>query len=916
MTGNLPIRVTTFVGRDAEVSAIAELLGESRMLTLTGAGGCGKTRLALEAARNLEGDFRDGIWWVDLAPIVDPVLVAARVANVVGVREAPGRPARDAVIEHLRSRHAVLIVDNCEHLLDACAELCSALLAGCPDVSVIATSREPVRVEGETSWRVPSLSLPSGPASPKFDSVRLFVDRARRARPDFALTRANAGAIGEICRRTDGIPLALELAAPLVRALPPETIANALSESSRVLVGGDRGRLPRHRTLEASIEWSYALLTAREQRLLARLSVFAGGFDLSAAQAVCGDQLLERSQVLGLLVRLVDRSLVELESGGRYRLLETIRHFASARLEATDDAAAVRDRHLVHFVNFAEAARQDLESRLLEQALIAVERELDNLRAAMDHGTASGREEMALRIAGALWLFWLVRGRWREVQRRVELAFSATSAPALVRASALVAGANVSLYAGDFPSARRFSEEAVNLARASEDRATLARALTWRGWAGVLLHPNQAAPFFDEAVCLCRDTGDDIYLVRALNGLGNVAALSDSAPAARAHMRQAIDLARRTGNAVGLGHALTNAGIWVSVLSGAFDEATEQLQEGLHLARARGDLLFTALSLYGLALVATMRGEHGAAAELLDEALATSVTSGTAGGESLALSGMGILAVARGDPEAAIGPLGEALRLGEFAEDKWVLSSGSWALGSALLALEQEPEATAALARAAAIGDEFGLRWPAARARLAQARVMRGRDADAEALAHVALREISEAGDLAGMADALEALAGFAADEESFLEATRLLGATDALRSTLGCVPFSWERDAREGDEATVRAALGEDAFDRAIADGRSLTAEDAMAYASRGRGERRRPSTGWASLTPAERPVAALVARGLTNPQIGEQLFISRRTVQTHLAHIFAKLGVSTRAELAAEVTRRGDVQSVAPPV
>jgi tetratricopeptide (TPR) repeat protein len=199
---------------------------------------------------------------------------------------------------------------------------------------------------------------------------------------------------------------------------------------------------------------------------------------------------------------------------------------------------------------------------------------------------------MALRIAGALWLFWLVRGRWREVQRRVELAFSATSAPAAVRATALVAGANVSLYAGDFPSARRFSEEAVALSRASEDRATLARALTWRGWAGVL-HPNQAAPFFEEAVSLCRDTGDDIYLVRGLNGLGNVAALSHSAAAARTHMRQAIDLARRTGNGVGLGHALTNAGIWVSALSGAFDEATKQLQEGLYLARARGDLLFT-----------------------------------------------------------------------------------------------------------------------------------------------------------------------------------------------------------------------------------------------------------------------------------------------------------------------------------
>lgn len=914
MTDNLPVRLTAFVGREVEVGVVAKLLGETRMLTLIGAGGCGKTRLALEVARNLDGQFPDGIWWVDLAPVVDPVLVPTRVASALGVREAPGRPARDAVIDHLRSRHALVIMDNCEHLLDVCAELCSALLASCPDVSVLATSREPVKVGGETSWRVPSLSLPSGPASSEFDSVRLFLDRARHARPDFVLTPANAWAIGEICRRTDGIPLALELAAPLVRALSPETIVAALSESFRLLTGGERATDSRHQTLEASMAWSYALLTAPEQLLLARLSIFAGGFEVGAAEAVCNDELLERGQVLGLLVRLVDRSLVELEPDGRYRLLETIRQFATARLAPTDDAA-VRDRHLEHFVNFAEAARQDLESPRLEQALTAVERDLDNIRAAMDHAVASGREEMALRIAGALWLFWLVRGRWREVQRRVELAFTATSAPAAVRATALVAGANVSLYAGDFISARRFSEEGVSLSRASEDPATLARALTWRGWAGVLLYPNQAAPFFEEAISLCRDTGDDIYLVRALNGLGNVAALSDSAAAARTHMREAIDLARRTGNPVGLGHALTNTGIWVSALSGALEEATEQLQEALQLARARGDLLFTALTLYGLALVATFRGEYDAAAEMLDEALATSVVSGTAGGEALALSGMGILAVARGDPEAAIGPLGEALRLGHLAEDKWVLSSGSWALGSALVALGREPEGRAALTRAASIGDHFGLRWPRARARLAQARLVRGHQAGAEALAHVALREMSETGDLAGMADALEALAGFALDEESFVEAARLLGATDVLRSAVGCVPFSSERGTRERGETAVRAALGEDAFDRAVADGRSLGPEEAVAYAARGRGERRRPSTGWASLTPAERQVAALVASGLTNPQIGEQLFISRRTVQTHLAHIFAKLGVSTRAELAAEVTRRGDVQPAAPP-
>ncbi|MCA1702572.1 MAG: hypothetical protein LC808_04615 [Actinobacteria bacterium] len=362
MTGNMPVRLTTFVGRKAEVGAVARLLSETRMLTLIGAGGCGKTRLALEVARNVGGRFPDGVWWVDLAPIVDPSLVPTRVASALSVGEAPGRPASDAVADHLGSRHALVVVDNCEHLLDACAHLCSALLGGCPDVSLLATSREPVGVEGETSWRVPSLSVPLGAASPQFDAVQLFVDRAQRAQPDFVLTSANASAIGEICRRTDGMPLALELAAPLVRALSPETIAAALKESSRLLAGGGPAVLPRHRTLESSIAWSYGLLTMPEQLLLARLSVFAGGFDVGAAEAVCADDLLEPGQVLGLLVRLVDRSLVERDLPGRYRLLQTIRQFATERVSSTD-AAAVRDRHLDHFAAFAEAAGRDSRAR-------------------------------------------------------------------------------------------------------------------------------------------------------------------------------------------------------------------------------------------------------------------------------------------------------------------------------------------------------------------------------------------------------------------------------------------------------------------------------------------------------------------------------------------------------------------------
>jgi predicted ATPase len=357
---NLPAHRPSLIGRDEEAIAVRQRLieAETGLLTLTGAGGCGKTSLAIHVARGLLAEFADGVWLVELAPLFDAALIDNAVASVVGVRERRGQSLRVAVIAFLRTRQALLVLDNCEHLVESCAELSEALLGGCPELRILATSREPLRTSNEFTWRVPSLPAPDPQQVLRHDqmadyaAVRLFVKRAQAVKPGFALLPDNALAIGRVCARLEGMPLAVELAAARARALSVSQIAARLDESFRILVGGSRTAPSRQRTLEATLDWSYNLLTEPEQILLSRLSVFAGGFELEAAEAVCGGQCIDPPEVLDVLTRLVDKSLVvSQERAGevRFRLLEPIRQYASERLAARNESAAIRDHHACSF---------------------------------------------------------------------------------------------------------------------------------------------------------------------------------------------------------------------------------------------------------------------------------------------------------------------------------------------------------------------------------------------------------------------------------------------------------------------------------------------------------------------------------------------------------------------------------------
>jgi predicted ATPase/class 3 adenylate cyclase len=487
----LPTQVTSFVGRRRELSELDDLLAETRVLTLTGAGGSGKTRLALAVATEASRAHPHAVRWVDLAPLGDPGLVAGAVAEAAGVQEQRGEDLASTLARALSDRPVMLVFDSCEHLVEACAGLADHLVRACPRLEIVATSREPLGIQGETIYPVPSLGVPEESAPLEgikaVESVQLFVERARKVRPNFGLTGTNAEAVAQICRHLDGIPLAIELAAARVRVLSPAQIAEALSHSFALLTGGPRTALPRQRTLEASVEWSYELLDEEERAALARLSVFAGTFSLDGAEAVCSGEHLDAYGVFDVVSRLVDRSLVQIdESTGqtRYLILETVRLYGRGRLAGRGETASVRARHLDYCLGLAQQARSGLSGDQLEEWLTLMGAELDNLRTAMDWAMSSERPAAVIELVVPLFTFWVMRGLLAEMQHRLLAAVDAPLVGRADRARALRTASILAVGAGDYATGYELAGEAVDLAREHAGPRSLVGALRNRFWAG------------------------------------------------------------------------------------------------------------------------------------------------------------------------------------------------------------------------------------------------------------------------------------------------------------------------------------------------------------------------------------------------------------------------------------------------
>jgi predicted ATPase/class 3 adenylate cyclase/DNA-binding CsgD family transcriptional regulator len=897
---NFPPSLTSFVGREAEIDNVRQLVIQNQLVTLTGAGGVGKTRLAIQVAAQTAGEFGDGVWYVDLAPISHPALVPVTVARALGLPDQPGRSTIDTLSRFLSDRRALLVLDNCEHLLDACAELVAALLGTCRELTLLATSREPIGTPGEVSWRVPSLSVSD-------EAIELFTDRARRVRPDFHLTDENAAAVAEICERLDGLPLAIELAAARVRALSVAEILDGLHDRFRLLTGGAPTAVRRQQTLHASVDWSHALLTEPERVLFRRLAVFLGGFDLDAAQAVAGGGEVERYQILDQLTLLVDKSLVVADDSSgrtRYRMLETVRQYALEKLAESGEADAVRTRHRDHYTELATLldtpARTDYEQRLEE-----AETEIDNLRAAFGWSRENSEIELALALASSLQPLWFTRGRIREGRAWFDTILTYDDplhldvAPA-VRAQALADKAVLDTWV-DVAASMDQAQKALAIAREVDEPALLARALTACGFAaGQSYNAEVARPYFDEAIGLARALDDRWRLSRILAWLAQAATIVGDPMAGRAAAEEGRELADAIGDRFSSVTCRGTLG-YAELMQGDLAGAVAQFGAGVAEADAAHEEILKPFCLMGLCTALAYQGEVSAARTVADATL----DAGAELGEyfrGMGYAALATVAVAAGDVAAAQ----------DASEAAWQHFSGQPQLAAAQRAFNGAEVALAKgdLITARRWADDamsVAAGWHLAVALTARARVAIAQDEPEEAGrdAHDALGCAADSGVYLAVPDVLECLADLASDAGSHQEAARLFGAAEAIRGRMGLVRFQIHQARYEASVATLREAMDEQDFDTAWAEGTALSIDEAIAYAQRGRGERKRPPSGWGSLTPAELDVVRLVSEGLANKDIATRLFVSPRTVQSHLTHVYSKLGLASRMQLAHEAAR-----------
>ena len=663
---NLPASSTSFVGREHEIAEVRRLLYMTRLLTLTGAGGSGKTRLAVEAARALAGVYPDGVWMTELAPLSEPGLVPQAVASALGIREQPGHPLLGTIIEALRNKEMLLVMDNCEHLIQASSNLAEELLSSCPRLRILATSREPLGIGGEAVRQVGPLSLPetsngrsTAESLMRCEAVRLFVERARVMAPDFGLTEGNAGAVVRVCRRLDGIPLAIELAAARLGDLAVEQVAGRLEGSLDLLQSSGRSAEPKHQTLRSTLDWSYNLLDEMERALFGQLSVFAGGWTLEAAEQVCSGRGIEQYEVLDLHIGLVDKSLVVAgatsEGAVRYRMLEPIRQYARERLDQSEEAGEVQERHATFFLVLAERAEPELAGSQQRLWVERLEKELDNLRAALSWVLERGEGELALRLGAALWRFWFARAYFGEGIEGLEQVLAAGNRQASsTRVKATEGLGWLTQRQGDTERAEATYEEMLELSRKLDDEANVATALNSLGTLAVQQGDHErATPLLEENLAVLRrleergDTTTPLKKFHVLGLQGYLAVLNGDLVRTTTLWEESLTLAREVGDTAQIVQTLSNLG-YVAMLHGDHVGATKYCEEALVLAGDLGsageDLV--AEPLINLGLAARDRGEHERAATSFKEALAVSREAGIKPSAINALEGMASLAAA------------------------------------------------------------------------------------------------------------------------------------------------------------------------------------------------------------------------------------------------------------------------------
>ena len=889
LPNNLPLQLTSFVGRERDLDEIGRLLDEHRVVTLTGAGGAGKTRLALHVVAERLDEAGDGVWLADLSPIVDPSLVPGALGAAIGLAEQPLLPMTDAITAHLAGQRVLVLLDNCEHLLDAAADLAENLIRSCPTVGVLATSREPLGIAGEVVYRVPSLA--------GADASRLFADRARAVRPAFTLDDRTSPPVAAICERLDGMPFAIELAAARVRAMAPAEIASQLSGRFRLLNSGRRGVLARQRTLEASVQWSYDLLTEPEQIVLRRLSVFAGGFTMALAEAVVASDGIDEWEVSELVTALVDRSLVQPRDDNertRYRLLEAVRVFASGRLDDAGEVEAMRERHLHAMAAWASTLESAGGGASASLSWAEAQEELDNIRSALDWAIDGPLYEAGLHLlAVSIPLFG-----WQpvEITRWTQPYLAVDGGAARDRGAVMVFDAGLAMNWGDRERANTLVVAALELAQRHDDALLRGRAQLIRGLVGMFQSDASALDDLHEGAAALEELRDLGFLA----GWGVEPTALMFAGEARKAMHAAEHLMAVTASVIDPVARAIPVSMAASVAS--FVGHPRRVRELAQRARALESQVTTFWEgnlRLAEALAASGEGDHARALVIveaeLDRARRYMLPLNLANATSALVWVRHWAGLPWDDDLAAEAQSGLELVGWNFGSPvfaafkaEYLLDQGD--LGGAELAAEEALQIDAVVH-----GQIYEAPTLLAVARV---RVAVGELTTADELAQQALTTSIDKGQDVYVPQSFDVLAAIAAASGKQAEAARLLGMADALFAEI-----EWTRSV--GAQRAVEA-LDLDGFEAERAEGSALSRDDAIAFVMRGRGARGRPTFGWSSLTPTESDVVRLVAEGLRNKQIAEKLLMSEATVKTHLTHVFAKLGVSNRAELAAQASRR----------
>ncbi len=699
---NLPVPLTSFIGRERELAEVTDSLARTRLLTLIGAGGCGKTRLALQLAKDTADAFPDGVWAVELAPLSDPALLPQSVALALGVQEAPRQSLTETLSHYLKLKHLLLVLDNCEHLRTATAQLAQTLLLAAPDLKILATSREALSLAGETTYLVPSLSLPRPPDqsstridSPselrRYDAPTLFIERAKAVSSNFSVTQQNAAAIVRVCQRLDGVPLAIELAAARARVLTVEQIAARLDDRFTLLTSDNATVvIPRHQTLRAAIDWSYDFFSGQEQKLFRRLSVFAGGFTIEAVEAICSDEELAPRQILDRITELVDKSMLMAdvaEREARYRLLETMREYAREKLMASSEMDQVRKRHLDYFVQFAEEVEPKLRSAEQLVWLNRIEAEYDNLRAALQWALESRDRDAVLRLVGALFWYWYLRAAWSEGQEWLQEALSLDDRE---RSQTMQAAEE--------------NDAASRVALAQRARALYGAGILRFGETTMRGVPHD---IFEESLHLWRLLEDKWWIAVVLKELGYFSVMTGDIPTARAQFEESVALAQEVEDKWPLAVALTRLGTALMRVDPI--AARPVLEKGVAVSRTVGDKSVLAYALLSLASLLYIQGDDRAAMTLAEESLsaAREIGSKLEVGWALFVAGLTVLAV--GDPVKAAASFAEELSLGQESGTKVQIAQALGGLGGVAGATGSPKQAAHLLAAAQSMLQRIGI---------------------------------------------------------------------------------------------------------------------------------------------------------------------------------------------------------------